>query len=130
MSCIHGKNGALSLGGTNIAMLTEWTLNETVDVVQCTSMGDTSHSYKAGIKTFEGSAECRWAADATTGNAAGFTVGTEYTAIFYVDESADLKYTGQVIITGMEVSATMDDIVTASISFQGTGGLTVDDTAA
>ena len=128
MSCIHGKNGALSLGGTNVAMITEWTVNETVEVVQCTAMGDTSHTYKAGIKTFEGSAECVWTTDAETGYIAGFTVGTEYTGVFYVTDSS-LSYTGQVIITGIEVSATMDDVVRASVSFQGTGGLTVDATA-
>ena len=130
MSCIHGKNGALSLGGTNIAMLTAWTLNETVDTVECTAMGSTSRTYKAGIKGFEGSADCIWTNDDTTGYVAQFTVGTEYTGVFYVTDSStaaeDLKYPGQVIITGIEISATMDDVVRASISFQGTGDLTVD----
>lgn len=129
-NCIHGKEGALSLGGTNIAMLTEWTLNETVDTVECTAMGDTSKMYKAGIKGFEGSADCIWANDDTTGYIAQFTVGTEYAGVFYVTDSAtdaaDLKYTGQVIVTGIEITATMDDVVRASVSFQGTGALTID----
>lgn len=130
MSCIHGKEGALSLGGTNIAMLTEWTLNETADTVECTAMGDASRKYKAGIKGFEGSAECIWANDDTTGYVGQFTVGTEYAGVFYVTDSAtaveDLKYTGQVIVTGIEITATMDDVVRASVTFQGTGDLTID----
>ena len=133
MSCIHGKEGALSLGGTNIAMLTEWTLNETAETVDCTAMGDQSRVYKAGIKGFEGSAECIWAKDDVAGYVGQFTVGTEYAGVFYVTDTtpdtADLKYTGQVIVTGIEVTATMDDVVRASISFQGTGALTLDASA-
>ncbi len=128
--CYHGKNGALSLGGTNIAMLTSWTLTENADTVECTAMGDTSRKYMVGIKGFEGSAECVWTNDDQSGHIAGFTVGTEYAGIFYVDDNtsavADLKYSGQVIVTSIEVSAAMDDVVRATVNFQGTGALTID----
>lgn len=130
-SCYHGKNGALSLGGTNIAMLTSWNLSQSVDTVECTSMQDTAKTYKAGIPSFEGSAEAVWTDDDNQLNVGSITIGTEYAAVFYVDDNAtsaaELKYSGQVIVTGLEVSASMDDVVRATVNFQGTGALTVDD---
>lgn len=132
MSCFHGKSGALSLDTQNIAMLTSWTLTESVDTVECTAMGDTTKTFKAGIKGFEGSCEMVWSDDTdaaskvTTGE---LSVGTQYAAVFYVEDS-DLSYSANVILTSLEVSASMDDVVRASASFQGTGAITVDDTDA
>ena len=133
-NCIHGKEGALSLGGTNIAMLTEWTLNETAETVDCTAMGDQSRVYKAGIKGFEGSAECIWAKDDVAGYVGQFTVGTEYAGVFYVTDTtpdtADLKYTGQVIVTGIEVTkagAYVIDVQALTNSIGGTSTCTQSD---
>lgn len=127
----HGKGGALTLGGTALGQVKEWTINETVDVVETTTMGDTSREYLAGIKGFEGSADVLYMSSDNsddTGLAAGeITVGTTYAGIFYpAGESGNVSYSGSVIVTGIEVAATFDDVVTASISFQGTGALTVD----
>ena len=127
----HGKGGALSLGGTAVGQIREWTLEETVDVVETTTMGDSNREYLAGIKGFEGSADVLYmSSDNTddTGLAVGeITVGTTYAAIFYpAGTGGNVSYSGNVIVTGIEVAATFDDVVTASISFQGTGALTVD----
>ena len=127
----HGKGGALTLGGTAVGQIREWTMNETVDVVETTTMGDDSRNYLAGIKGFEGSADVLYmSSDNTddTGLAVGeITIGTTYAAIFYPGGTAgNVSYSGSVIVTGLEVSATFDDVVTASITFQGTGDLTID----
>lgn len=130
-TCYHGKNGALSLGGTNIAMLTSWTLTENADTVECTAMGDTSRKYMVGIKGFEGSAECVWTDETATQSISEITVGTTYNAIFFVDDNAtataDMGYKGDVIVTSIEVAAAMDDVVRATVNFQGTGDLSRDD---
>ena len=130
-TCYHGKNGALSLGGTNIAMLTSWTLTENADTVECTAMGDTSRKYMVGIKGFEGSAECVWTDESATQSISEITVGTTYNAIFFVDDNAtataDMGYKGDVIVTSIEVAAAMDDVVRATVNFQGTGDLSRDD---
>ena len=125
MACYHGKNGALSLQATggsaeNIAMLTSWTLNQSAETVQCTAMGDTAAKYMVGITSFEGTAECVWSTETTSKtDTSEVEVGTTYTAIFYVEDSTtageDLAYKGSVIVTGLEVSASMDDVVSAPI---------------
>lgn len=128
-SSYHGKGGALSLGGTNVAQIQEWTVSESVDVAETTSMGDTSRTYLAGIKGFEGSADVLWASsDSENDMTAGeIVIGTTYAAIFYPGgTSGGVTYTGDVIVTGIEVAAGFEDVVTASISFQGTGDLTID----
>ena len=131
-SSYHGKGGALTLGGTAVAQITDWSVSQSVDVADTTTMGDADRSFLAGIKSFEGSADVVWAAeDAESQLVAGeIVVGTTYAAIFYPGgTTGQVSYSGSVICTGVEVTATVDDVVTASISFQGTGALTVDDTA-
>jgi predicted secreted protein len=134
-SSYHGKGGALTLGGTAVAQITDWSVSQSVDVADTTTMGDSDRTFLAGIKSFEGSADVLWAAEDNTddtGLVAGeIAVGTTYAAIFYPGGTGgNVSYSGNVICTGVEVTATVDDVVTASISFQGTGALSIDDTAA
>jgi exopolysaccharide biosynthesis protein len=132
-SSYHGKGGALTLGGTAVAQITDWSISQSVDTADTTTMGDSSRTFMAGIKSFEGSADVLWSAGDTSGDiqAGEIVVGTTYTAVFYPGgTSGNVSYTGEVICTSSEVTATVDDVVTASISFQGTGDLTIDNTAA
>ena len=130
----HGKGGALTLGGVAVAQITDWSVSQSVDVADTTTMGDGDRTFLAGIKSFEGSADVLWAAEdhaPDQGLVAGeILVGTTYAAIFYPGGTGgNVSYSGNVIVTGVEVSATVDDVVTASISFQGTGALNIDDTS-
>lgn len=132
-SSYHGKGGALTLGGTAVAQITDWSVSQSVDVADTTTMGDSDRSFLAGIKSFEGSADVVWAAEDSESQlvAGEIVVGTTYAAIFYPGgTTGNVSYSGNVICTGVEVTATVDDVVTASISFQGTGDLTIDNTAA
>lgn len=132
-SSYHGKGGALTLGGTAVAQITDWSVSQSVDVADTTTMEDSDRTFLAGIKSFEGSADVLWSAGDTSGNlqAGEIAVGTTYAAIFYPGgTSGNVSYSGNVICTGVEVTATVDDVITASITFQGTGALTIDDIAA
>tara|TARA_S200002703_G_scaffold134757_2_gene123419 strand:+ start:2282 stop:2689 length:408 start_codon:yes stop_codon:yes gene_type:complete len=132
-SSYHGKGGALTLGGTAVAQITDWSVSQSVDVADTTTMNDDDRTFMAGIKSFEGSADVLWGAGDTSGDiqAGEIVVGTTYAAIFYPNGTTGLlSYSGNVIVTGVEVTATVDDVITASISFQGTGALTIDDTSA
>ena len=134
MAVYHGSGGALSLGGTNVAQVTEWTVTQNKEMVEITSLGDGVRAYSSGLESFEGSAEIIIASDDVTG-AFNQSVGTEYAAIFFIDDHAtaanDLQLTGQVIISSIEFTQTFDDVARASVTFQGTKksdgtGLTVD----
>jgi hypothetical protein len=134
MAVYHGSGGALSLAGTNVAQVTEWTVTQNKEMVEVTALGDGVRAYTSGLESFEGSAEIIIASDDVTG-AFSQTVGTEYAAIFFMNDVTtavqDIQLSGQVIISSIEFTQTFDDVARASISFQGTKksdgtGLTVD----
>lgn len=57
---LHGKNGALYIGGpkgsgTKVAAKNEWTLNLNRDYVDATVFGDTNKTYLVGLKDIQGS---------------------------------------------------------------------------
>ena len=52
---LHGKNGAIYLGGkkgtgVKVTTKTEWTLNLSRDYVDATVFGDTNKTYLVGLK--------------------------------------------------------------------------------
>jgi len=57
---LHGKNGAIYLGGakggggTKVANKVEWTLNLNRDYVDATVFGDTNKTYLVGLKDVQG----------------------------------------------------------------------------
>ena len=56
---LHGKNGAIYLGGpkgtgVKVANKTEWTLNLNRDYVDATVFGDTNKTYLVGLKDIQG----------------------------------------------------------------------------
>jgi hypothetical protein len=58
-SKLHGKNGAIYLGGpkgtgTKITSKTEWTLNLSRDYVEATVFGDVNKTYLVGLKDIQG----------------------------------------------------------------------------
>lgn len=56
---LHGKNGAIYLGGIKgtgikVAVKTEWTLQRNRDYVDATVFGDTNKTYLAGLPNLQG----------------------------------------------------------------------------
>jgi len=56
---LHGKNGAIYLGGkkgtgVKVTTKTEWTLNLSRDYVDATVFGDTNKTYLVGLKDIQG----------------------------------------------------------------------------
>lgn len=126
MACYNGKNGALSVDGTNVAQLSSWNISESVDATECTYMGAEWKEFHAGIPSWEGTAEAIFADDATSGYASGVTIGSTVALVAYPADGVAVSYTGSAIVTGVETAASMDDVVRVSLSFQGTGPLTTD----
>ena len=134
MSCYAGKDGALSVDGTNVAMLTSWTVTQNAEVLECAYMGADWKDHKAGLKSWEGSAEANFtdtaAADGMTpahiaANEIG--VGTVVTLYFYPDATdTDFGFTGSAVVTSIENGAALGEVQTVSLSFSGHGALTTD----
>lgn len=127
--CISGKEGALAVGGTNIAMLQSWTVTQNAEVLECSFMGTTWKEHKTGLLSWEGSCEAYFAHDdITPGQAANaVTVGTQVALTFYPEASdTNVSFTGNAVVTSVENSASVGDIQSVSLSFTGTGALTTD----
>jgi predicted secreted protein len=120
-----GSEGTVHVGTSAIAEIRSYSVSETADTIEDTSMGDTSRTYKSSLKSFTGSVDVYWDETDTTGQGA-LTVGSEVTIKFYPEgtTSGDTYYSGSAIVTGLTINGSFDGMVEASINVQGTGALT------
>src|SRR5210317_1542247 len=125
MATFTGSDGVILVGTDQIAEVRSYSIDETMDTLEDTAMGDTSRTYKTSLKSFSGSADVLFDDTDTAGQGA-LTVGTEATLNFQMEgnTSGDHKLSGTVLVTGRTISASYDGMVEASITFQGTGALT------
>jgi predicted secreted protein len=138
MAILTGNNGSIKLstavGGavnsTAIAAVRNFSIELTRDTIENTAMGQDTRSYVNGLSSWSGSADIYFDSSATAPghlstypilNPTSGTVGQGTLAIeLYLNDTAG-KFNGNIIITGFTVNATMDGMVEASISFQGSG---------
>jgi len=133
MATFTGENGQVditsadSAGVTTIAVVRSWTVEHTKDVIEDTVMGDAARTYKSGLHQFTGSMEVVYDSTHTTAsNAFNPDQDGALSVEFYTTATGGggQKFTGSVIVTSVSRTASFDDLVTATVSFQGTGALT------
>ena len=139
MATITGNNGAVTLNGNSVAAVRNFSVEMTADTIETTTMGVDVRTYITGLSSFSGSADVYFdAADFDTYessfNPTAGLVGTSGVAVkLYIAENyastSDYAFTGNVVVTGYTVNSSMDGMVEASISFQGTGATTYSTTA-
>jgi len=119
-----GTSGVVKVGSNSVAEVTGFTIDETNDTVEDTSLTDTSKSYKALRKDATGTIECHWDETDTTGQTA-LAVGSEVTLNLYPegDSSGDTYYTGTAIVTGVSQNVSLDGVISRSINVQFSGGV-------
>lgn len=125
MATHTGSEGTVKVGSDAIAEIRSYSLEETADTLEDTSMGDSARTYKSSLKTFTGTVDVFWDETDTAGQGA-LTNGAAITLAVYPegDASGDTYYSGSAIVTGVSRTASFDGMVEASISVQGTGDLT------
>lgn len=126
MACYAGKDGALSIAGTNIAMLTAWTVTQSAETLECAYMGSTWKENKAGLLSWEGSADANFTDDTATQAMNEVTVGAEVAVVFYPVNAGTMSFTGTAIVTSMDNNAALGDVQTVSLSLTGSGALVTD----
>jgi len=138
MAILTGNNGVVkldsSVGGTVavIAAVRTFSVELTRDTIETTTMGVDVRTYLTGLSSWSGSADIYFDPAASTGTIATHTVlnptsgtvgqSTLTVELFLADAAG--KFSGEVIITGFTVNSSMDGMVEASISFQGSGACT------
>ena len=120
-----GKEGTVQVGSNAIAEIRGFSIDETIDTVEDTSMGDSSKTYLASIKDFSGSVDVLYDETDTNGQTA-LSVGSSVTLNFAPEGTAsgDVKLTGTAIVTGKSITSSFDGLIESTINVQGTGGLT------
>lgn len=125
MATHTGSEGTVKVGANAIAEIRSYSVEETADTTEDTSMGDTYRTHKTTLKSWSGSVDVFWDETDTTGQG-GLTVGSEVTANFYPEGSTtgDVYLTGTAIVTGKTITASFDGMIESTITLQGTGALT------
>ncbi len=125
MATHAGSEGTVKVGSDAIAEIRSFSIEETADTLEDTSMGDSARTYKPSLTSFSGSVDVFWDESDTAGQG-GLTIGAEVTLNLYPegDTSGDTYLSGSAIVTGRSVSSSFDGLVEMSISVQGNGALT------
>ena len=124
MAIHKGSEGTVHVGTDAVAEIRSYSVEETSDTVETTSMGDSARTHLASLTSFSGSLDVFWDEEDTAQIA--LTVGSSVTIKFYPEGTATSAkyYEGSAIVTGVSRSASFDGLVEASISVQGNGALT------
>jgi len=127
MATHTGSEGTVKVGANTIAEIRSYSVEETADTTEDTTMGDSYRTHKTTLKSWSGTVDVFWDEMDTNGQVA-MTVGSQVTVSFYPEGATagqSEKYlTGDAIITGKTVSASFDGMVESTITLQGTGALT------
>jgi hypothetical protein len=125
MATHTGSEGTVKVGATNsILEIRSYSVEETADTAEDTSMGDSYRTFKTTLKAWTGSVDVFWDETDSTGQGA-LVVGSEVTVRFMPEGSAsgDSYLTGNAIVTGKTVTGSFDGMVESTITLQGTGSL-------
>ncbi len=125
MATHKGSEGVVKVGTNTVAEVRSYSIDESADVLEDTSMGDSAKTYLASLTSFSGSLDVFWDETDTSGQGA-LTVGSSVTLNVYPEgaDSGDTYYSGTALVTGVSRSGSFDGMVEASITVQGSGALT------
>ena len=126
MATHTGSEGTVRVGATNSVLeIRSYSVEETADTVEDTSMGDSYRTFKTTLKGWSGSIDVFWDETDATGQGA-LVPGSEVAIRFYPEgaTTADVYLTGQAIVTGKTITGSFDGMVESTITVQGTGALT------
>jgi hypothetical protein len=121
-----GTSGVVKVGTDTVAEVTGFTIDQSNDTVEDTTLTDTSKTYKVLRSDATGTIECHWDETDSSGQGA-LTIGASVTLNLYPEgsDSADTYYTGSAIVTSLSQSVTLDGVISRTINVQFSGGVSV-----
>jgi predicted secreted protein len=137
MATLTGNNGVVKIDNasatkTVVANVRNFSCDITTDKIETTTMGVDVRTYLKGLSSWTGSADIYFDPINYTGGANAIAALNPTTLLvgaapigveLYLDGTSD-KLAGNAIITGFSIKSSMDGMVEASISFQGSGAIT------
>jgi len=133
-----GRDGSLLFAGATQAMVTSWSFQADVEVLETTTLGDAQRSYTPGIQGFSGSATLlyykaddgsidagNFLSKVISAGTTGITTSDVVTMTLRLNDGADNNdISFSAYVTSATIGASVGEITTAQISFQTTGALT------
>jgi hypothetical protein len=131
-----GKDGRLLLDGVEQVKVTNWSLTGNLEMLETTSIGDSQRSYCPGVQEFSGSATLLYYNDGAGRNDAALALrkvlridgvssgDTVDMRLRLVEGSTNHDVRLATYITSVSFGASVGEVSSAQISFQGTGALT------
>jgi len=126
MATVKGNGGTIKVGTDAIANLRSYSIETSAATAETTTMGSSVATHVATITSWTGSCDVFYDPTDTNGQVA-LQPGNIVTIKFTPDDTSgntDVDYSGSVIVTGHNKTASFDGVIEASLSFQGTGALT------
>ena len=120
-----GVSGIVKVGSNAVAELRSFTIDTTAELIEDTTLTDTSRSYQVGKKGATVSAECWWDETDTNGQIA-MVEGSQVVLNLYPEgsDSGDYYFSGTYLIGSNSISVPTDGIIEASFNATLTGALT------
>jgi hypothetical protein len=131
-----GRDGRLLIDGVEQIKVTNWSMTGNLETLETTSLGDSQRTYVPGVQEFNGSATLLYYNDGTGRNDAA-TALKKVLKIGSVSESDTVTMRLRLVennsnhdvqltayITSVSFGASVGEVTSAQISFQGTGALT------
>jgi len=131
-----GRDGRLLIDGVEQIKVTNWSMTGNLETLETTSLGDSQRTYVPGVQEFNGSATLLYYNDGTGRNDAA-TALKKVLKIGSVSESDTVTMRLRLVennsnhdvqltayITSVSFGASVGEVSSAQITFQGTGALT------
>jgi hypothetical protein len=131
-----GRDGRLLIDGVEQIKVTNWSMTGNLETLETTSLGDSQRTYVPGVQEFNGNATLLYYNDGTGRNDAA-TALKKVLKIGSVSESDTVTMRLRLVennsnhdvqltayITSVSFGASVGEVSSAQITFQGTGALT------
>ena len=112
-----------------IASVRSFSISQVGDSIETSTMGNQAKTFLSGQTSFTGTMDLLFRDDDAAQQDLFISIGQSPATLelFPSGETTGIKLSGEVIITGHDISVDQNDAVTATVSFQGTGALTKSD---
>jgi len=124
MATFVGSGGTVLVGSDVVGEIRSWSVDETMDPIESSTIGDSYRTFEVGMKGWSGSMEVYF--DDTDTAQTAMTVDSSITVSFQMEgnTTGDHKLSGTALVTGRSVTASFDGMTEATLTVQGTGALT------
>lgn len=125
MATLRGNDGILKIGANTVAELVAWSLEQELELIEDSAMGDAAKTYKGGLSDGSGSVTLHYDPSDATGQEL-LVPGSTIALLLYpeLDQSGDLELSFSAVITSVSRAGELNSVVSKEVGFQVSGAIT------